>query len=427
MMLALWPGLWAAPLKIYELIQLGVEGEAAQPHMLGNYFLGQATEVPGVTFYPVTIALRLTPWGLVGLLALALPPIWRRIPVEQRRILAALAAYVLVFTVALTIFPKKFNRYLLPAFPALDILAAAGIWYAGVMLMGTLHRYQAKWLPALLGTVTALAGLINLAWWHPYEITAFNQALGGARAGAWAFVIGWGEGLELVAGWLNDQPNITGVATVSRLPGVQNPYMRDGADATTPDAGSLPSAAGYVVIYVSQTQRGEISPPFNQFYQRAIPLKTFVIHDVEYAWIYQVPPAVAAPREARFGEAIRLLGFSTETEIKPGTTISTQLVWGIDAPPPHDYTLFAHLIGQDGRRVAQVDLPYSTATWEAGRYLTTDLPITLPADLPQGDYRLLIGLYDPTNGQRLAISGATPADPALSGDHALLLTTIQIP
>jgi hypothetical protein len=30
-----------------------------------------------------------------------------------------------------------------------------------------------------------------------------------------------------------------------------------------------------------------------------------------------------------------------------------------------------------------------------------ELTITLPADLPAGQYRLAVGMYDPTNGQRL--------------------------
>ena len=89
--------------------------------------------------------------------------------------------------------------------------------------------------------------------------------------------------------------------------------------------------------------------------------------------------------------------------------------------------LFAHLIGLDGQRVAQVDLPYPTSSWRVGHYVTTELPLALPVDAPAGNYRLVIGLYDLSTGQRLALRSSAPADPALDGPDALLLTTIKLP
>src|SRR5207245_7739262 len=67
----------------------------------------------------------------------------------------------------------------------------------------------------ILIAVVALAAIGNAAWWHPYGIAYFNQALGGAPLGARMFLAGWGEGFEQVADWLNRQPDITGVVTVS--------------------------------------------------------------------------------------------------------------------------------------------------------------------------------------------------------------------
>src|SRR6266545_4494545 len=56
---ALWPALWAAPLRAYNQMRIGVEAEGAQPHMLGNFFLGREDDAPGPLFYPVALALRL--------------------------------------------------------------------------------------------------------------------------------------------------------------------------------------------------------------------------------------------------------------------------------------------------------------------------------------------------------------------------------
>jgi 4-amino-4-deoxy-L-arabinose transferase-like glycosyltransferase len=215
----------------------------------------------------------------------------------ERRLVALLAVWVLLLTVALSIFPKKFNRYILPVFPLLDVLAALGIARIAQLLIDRTRAQLVGVLSAGIGVALATVACFNMLGWHPYGIAAFNQALGGAQAGREVFAVGWGEGFELVAAWLNQRPDITGVSTVSRIPVVQNPYMRERANAETPKGGVLPDAAGYLVVYVSQIQRSDPSPPFTDFYLQEQPLHVVQIEGVDYAWIYQVPPrsAVATP------------------------------------------------------------------------------------------------------------------------------------
>lgn len=420
---ALWPALWASPLGAYEELRTGVAVEGAQPHMTGNFFLGRRDEAPGALYYPAALALRLTPWGLAGLLLL--PLAWRRHPGgpgDYRPLLAALAGLVVLFVVALSPFPKKFDRYLVPVAPALAILSAAGLW-ALAELGAARGRPWAR--PALVGAVCG-AALLNAAWWHPYALVAYNQLLGGAPAGAATFRIGWSEGLEQVAGWLNAQPDITGVAVTAERTTSLNPYLRRGAQADFPIGGQLHRENGYVVVYVAQVQGGPPPPPFDRFYGRAVPLHTVRIHGVDYAWIYQVPPPVATPREAGFGAALRLRGYEQAAAARPGQALALRLQWATLAPPAADYWLFAHLVGPDGRRYAQIDQPYPTSQWAPGRFQAADLPFPMPADLPAGTYRLLVGLYDPATGQRLPLGGAAAADPALSGPDALELLELTI-
>ena len=248
--------------------------------------------------------------------------------------------------------------------------------------------------------------------------------MGGARAGAYAFLTGWGEGLEQVADWLNAQPDITGVRVATTQPGALQPYMRDGAQADFA-SDRLPNRTGYVVVYVRSTQ-GPLWPPFDQFYPEEMPLHVVQIHGVDYAWIYQAPPPITQSQPADFGGKIHLRGLRWDGIAKPGQPLELQLSWQVRAPPPADYMLFAHLIGPDGRRVAQVDLPHPTSGWRAGRYATTDLPLALPVDAPAGTYRLVIGLYDPSNGQRLGLRASAPIDPALDGPDALVLTEVRV-
>ncbi len=416
----LWPALWVGPMRAYAQVRLGVEAEGAGTHVSGNFFLGREDDRPGPLFYPAALALRLTPWTLLGLLAL--PLALRRACPAVRRDMAALAGFALLFVAAMSVFPNKLNRYVVPIFPLLDILAAIGILGFGFWVLDWAVNKSKVQNPksAIVGLV-ALAALINAAWWHPYGIAAFNQALGGARAGAQTFLIGSGEGMQEVAAWLNAQPDITGVVTVSPMIQTLQPYLRRGARAINPADGALPDKAGYVVVYGRQTQRSELFAPFDQFYGQATPLHVVSIHGVDYATIYQAPPLVGQPRPAGFGTAIRLRGYDATGAPQAGQTWLVRLQWEVRAAPPTDYVLFAHVLAADGRRLAQVDLPYPTSQWQPGRYQATELPLAIPADAPTGALRLVIGLYDAASGQRLPLHEADALDPAIDGPDALLL------
>jgi 4-amino-4-deoxy-L-arabinose transferase-like glycosyltransferase len=427
---ALWPALWIAPAQAYQLLRTGVEVEGAQPHMLGNFFLGQEDDAPSALFYPVALALRLTPWTLIGLLMLW--PTWRRASTRTRHDLAALAGFVVLFIIAMSVFPKKFNRYLVPVFPTMDILAAVGLAWITTWLPPTLIRGYSTCTRAFRQHIThvrlialILIALLTAASWDPYEIAVFNSALGGAPAGARTFLAGWGEGLEQVAAWLNQQPDITGVLVVSTMTQPLQPYLRLGAQAITPLTPTLPEKAGYVVIYIRDTM-GVLSPPFDQFFGRMPPSDIVRVAGVDYAWIYQVPPPVAHPRPADFGPAIHLRGFTQTARLQPGKTVDLKLFWETSNAPPTDYVLFAHLLARDGKRYAQLDLPYPTSHWQANRYITTDLQLTVPASAPAGRYKLVIGLYDPSTKERLPLVAPAPPDLTIDGNDALILNRAHI-
>ncbi|HEX9370596.1 MAG TPA: glycosyltransferase family 39 protein [Roseiflexaceae bacterium] len=445
---ALYPALWVVPVEAFKLLYVGVEMEGNRPHTLGNFFMGREVAEPGPLFYPVALALRTTPLTLLGLLLL--PWAWRAAGQSTRsgdpgaasaqtsaapaqRSLAAITAFVILFVVAMSVFPKKFDRYLVPVFPAIDILAAVGL--VGILNFGfwifdfqrnhsKIENRKSKISLTWVGIIT-MAALANVAWWHPYAITAFNQLFGGTPAAARTLRIGWGEGLEQTATWLNAQPDITGVATASTLKMPLQDYLRPGAQAFEAGEASLPGNTGYVVIYIRDRQSG-LWPPFDQFYGRATPVHTVRLHDVDYAWIYQVAPPVPQARAAAFGAAIRLRGFDLGGAPRPGRRSDLRLFWATRAAPAASYTLFVHLIGPGDRRYVQLDLPYPTGEWGANRYWTTHVPLDLPAGAPAGAYRLVAGLYDPATGQRLPLAAEAAADPALDGPDALLLTQVEL-
>lgn len=447
-----WPAVWAAPSQVYHALRAGVEVEGAQPHMTGNFFLGHIDPSPGLLFYPVALVLRTTPWTLAGVLLLAVALLRRQTP--NHRDIAVLTGFILLFTIGLSLFPKKFNRYLVPSFPPIDVLAAIGVvwgaerlswllaraadvrfWLLNLFLQQADFYYLARPPQAsplhvrrISGVLVGMVGVVavvNAGWWHPYSIAAFNQVLGGAPAGARTFSIGWGEGFDQVAAWLNQQTDITGVETASIMVKSLNPYLRHGAQATTPETATLPATTGYVVVYIYQAQ-GTVFPPFDQFYGHAQPAHTVTIHGVDYAWVYQVGPAVAHARVADFGADIHLRGFDVQGTVQPGEQILFRLFWQTRGAPGKDYWLFAHLVGAAGQRVVQLDVPYTTGAWGAHRFVTTELPVQIPAGTPAGSYQLLVGLYDPSNGARLPLDSPATADPAIDGADVLLLQRVEV-
>ncbi|MGE3271433.1 MAG: glycosyltransferase family 39 protein, partial [Chloroflexota bacterium] len=124
---ALWPTFWVAPVETVERF-ITFTLETSSEHRPGNFFLGQAVADPGVWFYPVAILFRLSPLALAGLVALGvlLPP------PKLRRQSLLLTFLVIGFIMFLSLAGKKLDRYTLPAFPGLDLLAGLGLWTLGL-------------------------------------------------------------------------------------------------------------------------------------------------------------------------------------------------------------------------------------------------------------------------------------------------------
>jgi hypothetical protein len=155
------------------------------------------------------------------------------------------------------------------------------------------------------------------------------------------------------------------------------------------------------------------------------------------AWVESpVGQAVLAQHKLdyHFGEQIRLIGYDVNGEtFRAGDRVELKVYWLATAPIPYGYASFVH-ISTGGPPFAQADKlnPADTPTkvWPSTGYLHDDYVITLPADMPAGEYQLLIGLYtcdtrpagDCGNGDRLAV---TDANGQSVGD-AVRLGTIRI-
>ena len=132
--------------------------------------------------------------------------------------------------------------------------------------------------------------------------------------------------------------------------------------------------------------------------------------------------------DVAFGEAIRLVGYDSPTSAQRGDAVTLRFYWQADATPAANYSFYVHLTPADSREViAQADgapaVPERpTVTWQhpSEVLLSPELTLNVPADLPAGDYRVIVGLYDFNTFERLPV-----AQGDLGDGYALLRFTVR--
>lgn len=132
------------------------------------------------------------------------------------------------------------------------------------------------------------------------------------------------------------------------------------------------------------------------------------------------PDSIPQPLTANFDQWLVLHGYELSRQpAQPGEALTVTLYWQAEQQRPLAYTNFIHLVDAAGNTVAQTDVTpgggaFPTNTWVTGEWLTDTVILTLPADLPAGQYQLLIGWYywenlerlpllDDTSGQNVAV------------------------
>ncbi|MBX3010599.1 MAG: hypothetical protein KF832_03790 [Caldilineaceae bacterium] len=129
---------------------------------------------------------------------------------------------------------------------------------------------------------------------------------------------------------------------------------------------------------------------------------------------------------ARFAAGVELLGASQPVLVQDRLHLT--LLWRTQAPIAADYTVFVHLVDHNGTMIGQWDqMPGAntnpTTTWLPNTVVVDDYQIPLQRT-GAPPYQVLVGLYAPTTGARLAIEQSTR--PLLSDDR-LQLYEVTLP
>jgi hypothetical protein len=404
--IALWPALWVGPIQVarqmYEFLNIRVvEGEGGGK----SFFLGQAylKDDPGSLFYPVVLLYRTGPvlWLGLALLVAAWPTRWlsRQIKVA----VGIMLLYLIPYLILITLSELKFDRYVIPMLPTLNIIAALGLVAAWQWLTARDSR-QSKiqamaWLLALL----VLGGQIALALpHHPYYYTFWNPLLGGIRRAAQILPVGiGGEGLDRVAAYLNTLPRMENLKVASANSQKLRPLYR-GKTIPLDNVDGRWVQADYVSIYISQLQRGKHDPAIINYLQRQKSIQTVTLYGLEYAWLYPGPAAqyyggghTLEGRGTLFGYNFCPLpspckGWAGgEVEIAAGDTLPVTLFWRNEGQLETD-RFFVRLMDLDGyvwaEAIARPRPGFEEANRQRESIVESEAALTLPVGMPPGDY-----------------------------------------
>ena len=272
----------------------GVAWAITTPHNVEHFFLGQVLYDPGWLFYPLVLCISTTPLTLPLVFGGCLF-LWRKRHEEgyaqQFQIALALVAVVLLFTLCLSLTSKKFSRYLLPAFPMLEILAAVGFceflkW--GYSYIDSRFGTEANSQKLTFSIVTILClfliQILPVLRLHPYYSTYYNLCfkLTDIRK---IITVPAAAGLDLAAKHLNRKPNAQELhVQVSQLSGqffyqyfIGQTHWVDEGEAVVPD---------YEVVHIRDSQVGRVpqTGTLNGALEHVITL-----NGIDYVWIYRIP------------------------------------------------------------------------------------------------------------------------------------------
>ena len=145
-------------------------------------------------------------------------------------------------------------------------------------------------------------------------------------------------------------------------------------------------------------------------------------------------PDEMRPMTAILSDGIRLGGVQFASQIEPGTHLSVTLGWQAgDTIPSADYTVFLQLLGPNGvvaqsdayptSLIEQMPLVRPTTNWARGEVILDHHTLSIPADLPTGEYQLIAGMYNlAQNGARLPVT----LDGQPRPDAAIPLGTVNV-
>ncbi len=260
--------------------------------------------------YPRRYLWNTTPVVLFGLVAALAAYVYKFSLFKAkkvRRAVIGLLLFLVVYTLFLTFASKTSDKYYIPVYPVLDLIAGLGC-YACADWIGKFKPFAGKKMfPYLALSAIILVQIVGTIRTYPYYSTYFNPLLGGSRRAGEILSIGSGEGLDLAAEYLNNKPDAENLKAISWYGNGPFSYYFIGDTRTLWSyiwdeiKISELKEMDYLIVYSTQWSRGI---PVGLFTHLAgvEPEHSVWINNIEYARIYDVntlPPEIYEPYELK--------------------------------------------------------------------------------------------------------------------------------
>lgn len=461
---ALWPAMWVAPLESLSRVLDAASTYAAGGHSKPTFFNGTVfSGDPGWFFYPITFLWRTTPLTLIGLLLAFVIGIgdWFKFYKMGGSVTATISntinlaipkreftnqniscshnkpfsinpvifiLYTLLFYFFMSLGAKKFDRYLLPVYPALDLVSAVG-WFG--LLNWSVKYSQLRWQKGgIIGAIVALV-LLQASFsfaTYPYYLSYYNPFMDLTTEAPDVMRIGWGEGADQAAAQLTqdigDERLVQQTIVASAYTNGPFSYFFSGT--------TLPiyfwHEADYAVLYAQDWQRRLPSPRQVAYFERLTPLHRITIDGLEYGRIFDLSTAPLpeyvtewryppkTPDDATQHEGgqansaseslIRLVSYQLPSSvIQPGELLSTTLYFVGLGTMEENLNVVVRLVGADGSEVVRSEgWPWGspTSTWPLNETWPDGHQLLMPPVTSPGIYRLDVAFYSPAISSNLA-------------------------
>jgi hypothetical protein len=281
----------------------------------------------------------------------------------------------------------------------------------GRRLPGPTYAY-----PLLAGTVALGVQLDGVAQTAPYYLSYYSPLMGGTVGATDSMMVGWGEGFDQIAGYLNDQPNPGEIVVSTEAWRTPLGYFLEGDArfaAFVDDPGGLFrwATSDYYLLSITPLTRNGVWPDLLELIAQKTPVLTVTLNGLDYALLYDIRddpmPAYLENGDTGMVDIVgagRLVasGRNQEDSIVRGATVREVLYFDqLDPGREGQLGIRMRVTDAQGSVVFESDGPLILAEPIRHGLWWTEQPIQIPADSLPGTHRVEMQLYDLTTGDPL--------------------------
>lgn len=292
----IFPAMWVAPVQVLGSMARGLFKGATMPHAITGMVYNSNDISNSRWFYLSIIARNLTPITL-PFLFVAMAFIFQRGRNDkkfEKFFQIILLLFTLFFVVVISLAAKKINRYSLPVFPVIDILAAFGIYRAIEILSAYMkNRFSNNRILRNLGNETKVITIVVFlifvysiyvfVYLSPHYFTYTNPVITGRIAGE---AEDGGSGLRLAAIFLNQKEDSSNLVVACVSPEYFAPFFK--GRTISLEQYEEGDSADYIVLHTAKTGRKPVQAKMlREEFSATVPEKVFDINGHKTVLIFR--------------------------------------------------------------------------------------------------------------------------------------------